>query len=163
MTSNICLRRTSVLLVLVLAITSSHAKAGGNQPFEPVDAEKLIKACWDISEEERTSGAIRIMRYGAAKSAGCLEEVILDQVEVLFEPDDLSREQAQKHLDQLQNAYQKLYWAIYNDHRGCYRRCGTARQVLDPAVYAHLLEKMIRDMVKERNEFEIAPMHSGEK
>lgn len=163
MTSVLCLRRTSVLLVLVLAIVSSHAKAGGNQPFEPVDAEKLIKACWDISEEARASGVTAVMRSGTLDTVLCLEQVILDQVEVLFEPEYLSRTEAQKKLKRTRMAYGGLYWSIYNEHRGCDPMCGTIRHVFHLAENARILEKMIRDMVKERNEFEIAPMHSGEK
>ncbi len=146
------LKLLCVLSGLWTAVSIPTAMAGG-KPFQLIDAEALIKACWAISEVKRASGVTGLMRKGAAETVGCLKEVILDQVEIMFEPEYLSREQATKELDRIRDAYQGLYWSIYNGHRGCDPSCGTMKHVSHLAENASLLEKMIRDMIAQRNEY----------
>ena len=152
MTSTPYLRRILVLLVLTAAVASSHAKAGGNEPFEPIDAKALIDACWAISQDKRDSGVTALMRQGGAMSVRCLKDVILDQAQAMLEPQVLSRRQVKEKLDKIGNAYGSLYWSIFNEHRKCSRWCGTDRHVYHLARYGGLLEKIIQDMVNERNE-----------
>ena len=149
------LKLLCVLSGLWTAVSMPTAMAGG-PPFEPIDAETLIQPCWAISEEKRASGVTALMRKGTLETVLCLERVILDQVEILF-PDGkyLSRAQAQEKLKRLRFAYGSLYWFIYNEHQGCDPSCGTMKYVFHLAENAALLEKMIRDMMEQRNQYEI--------
>ncbi len=144
-----------VLLCFSLAVGAPAAMAGA-EPFQPIDAEALIKPCWDLSEEKRSSGVTATMRQGALDTVLCLEKVILDQVEILF-PDgqNLSRAQAEKKLERLGSAIQTFYWPLYNGHVGCKGFCGTMWQVFHLAKNAHVLEGVIRDIVDQRNQYKI--------
>lgn len=126
--------------------------AGGTEAFEPINADALIEKCWSISKEDLDSGVTARMRGGSARSAKCLQDVILDQVEVMFEPKTLTRKEASEKLQLISEGVQTLYWSIFNQHRKCRRWCGTDRHVYHLAYYADLLEDMIRAMVHERNE-----------
>ena len=126
--------------------------AGGTEAFESIDADALIERCWSISKEDLDSGVTARIRGGSARSAKCLQDVILDQVEVMFEPKTLTRKEASEKLQLISEGVQTLYWSIFNQHRKCRRWCGTDRHVYHLAHYADLLEHMIRDMVRERNE-----------
>ena len=126
--------------------------SGGTEAFNPIDADALIEKCWSISKEDIESGVTARMRGGSARSAKCLQDVILDQVEVMFDPKTLTRKEAFEKLQLISEGVQTLYWSIFNQHRKCRRWCGTDRHVYHLAHYADLLEHMIRDMVRERNE-----------
>jgi hypothetical protein len=125
--------------------------------YEPVDAKSLIKACWAISEEQRASGATGTMRHGAARTVGCLEQVVIEQVHFMFDETSLSPTKAQEWLGQLRIGIQKLYWAIYNGHRGCDPMCGTMYYLFHLPRNADVLERMIRDMADVRNDYGLAP------
>ena len=134
-----------------LLFTPSPADAGGPDE-EGIDAQALIDACWAISLEDRSSGVTGRMRHGAAKTVRCLEDVILDQVEILF-PDGeyLSREQAKQKLDALAEAVQTMYWSIYNGNIACDPSCGTYWHDLHLHGNAHILEHMLREIIRIRN------------
>ena len=126
--------------------------SGGTEAFNPIDADALIEKCWSIFKEDLHSGVTARMRRGGARSAKCLQDVILDQVEAMFEPKTLTRKEASEKLQLISEGYQTLYWSIYNQHRKCARWCGTDRHVYHLGAYTALLKKIIRDMVRERNE-----------
>ncbi len=144
-----------VLLCFSLAVGAPAAMAGA-EPFQTIDAEALIKPCWDLSEEKRSSGVTATMRQGTLDTVLCLEKVILDQVEILF-PDGkyLSRAQAEKKLERLRFAIQTFYWSLYNEHTGCKHFCGTMWQVFHLPKIAHVLEQIIRDIAHQRNQYKI--------
>ena len=123
---------------------------GSDYPF--VESQPLIDACWAISEKERSSGVTAQHREGALNSVLCLENAILDQLEVLFPNGKyLSREEAAEKLEQLRFAAGSLYWSIYNEHQGCDPSCGTAWHSAHLSSYARILEKIVRDVVTVRN------------
>ena len=103
-----------MILIIVLFATPflSQSRAWGADSKAIPDAQTLIDACWEISRKDRESGVTGRMRSGAADTVGCLEEVVLDQLQPLF-PDGkyMSRKQAQEHLDRIQIGVQKLYWS----------------------------------------------------
>ncbi len=144
--------RVLAAALALLAVIGFGQMARALEP-RSVDPEKMIKACWKISKKDRDSGVTGRMRHGAARTVGCLEEVIIGQVKIMFEPDVLSAAQAQKYLDQLRNGAGKLYWDIYNNHKGCF--CGTMYQLLHLSGIADILERMIRVMARQRNEFRV--------
>ncbi len=137
-------------------LVTPWAAGSGRADEEGIDAQALIDACWAISLEDRSSGVTAQMRRGALKSVLCLEEVILDQVEILF-PDGeyLSREQAAEKLEQLRFAAGSLYWSIYNENIACDPSCGTYWHDLHLHGNAHILEHMLREVVRVRNMYEL--------
>lgn len=150
--------RLAASAIIVILILPTALLAGSNESyvtFESIDAEKLIAECWAISDARRATGITGMMRYGAADSVGCLEKVVSDQAEAMFEPETVSKNDIQDWLDSILEGYQKFYWAIYNSHRGCSPQCGTIYHVFHLSKHASLLEKMIRDMAKQRNKYEI--------
>jgi hypothetical protein len=149
-------RWPAVLLTLaMLSLSTAPTLAGGDEPFDPIDAQKLIDACWAISKEKRDSGVTGKMREGSAITAGCFHQVIIEQAEAIFEPEYLEKVQIEKRLDQLADAYQGIYWSLYNEHRGCGISCGTMYHVFHLGAYTGLLQKMIRDMVSQRNKYRL--------
>lgn len=143
----------SSIVILSIICQLPSVQAGGIQPFEPINAEALIDACWKISKEDRDSGVTTRMRHGSARSIRCLQNVILDQVDAMFDPKYLSREQAKKQLRKIIEGYQPLMWSIYNEHKSCGVECGTDRHVLHLGDHAALLEDILKQMINERNEF----------
>ena len=93
------------------------------------------------------------MRKGTARTVGCLETVILDQVDILFDEGGLSRQQAQDWLNLLQLGVQKLYWAIYNENRACF--CGTMYTLFHLARNADILEHMIEVIIDQRTQYRL--------
>ncbi len=149
------LHLSGLLLCISLAV-SAPASMAGAEPFQPIDAKALIKPCWDLSEEKRSSGVTATMRQGALDTVLCLEKVILDQVEILL-PDgqNLSRAQAEEKLERLRFALGSFYWSIYNGHIGCKGFCGTMWHTAHLNKIAHVLEGVIGDMADQRNQYRI--------
>ena len=137
---------------LLAALTSIPAKAGGIEPFESINAKAYIDKCWSLSKEDRDSGVTGRMRSGTMKTVHCMHDVIVEQASEMFEPDVLSPQEVKDKLLKIIKAYGSLYWAIYNSHKRCDRFCGTDKHVYHLSAYTSLLEKIIRDMINERNE-----------
>jgi hypothetical protein len=112
----------------------------------------MIDTCWALSKKDRDSCVTGRMRSGSARTARCLQNIILDQSEEMFEPDTLSRQEVLEKTDKISEGYQTLYWAIYNTHKRCDRFCGTDKHVYHLSAYTSLLEDIIKDMINERNE-----------
>jgi len=143
----------AVVLVLGAALWSAaHTTlAGGGESPPPIDSEALIGACWAISEQKRASGITNEMRAGAAASIECLERAVLQQAQALFNPDALAALKLEGKLDQINEAYGGYYWSLYNENREC--PCGTMYQVFHLSALAGLVEQMIRDTVRQPNEY----------
>ena len=90
-------------------VAERNLYADGRRRFwEPVDADALIEACRNISNEMVNTGVTGLMQRGTQRSANCLEYVIIDQVEKLLEPEYLSRQDMRKKLDQISDVYQSI-------------------------------------------------------
>ena len=124
---------------------------GARRFSESDDASNLGPACWDISDNMRDTGIVTMMRWGIARTAVCIEYVILDQVEVVFEPRFLSRKDMRKKLDDVSEGYQTFYWLLYNEHRGC--GCEAHFNTRHLRAYAELLREMLRDLTRQRQEY----------
>ena len=154
MSTRFSLPAIMVSVALLIAYAFQPAVAGSKTSKDIPDAQNLIDGCWEISRKDRESGVTGRMRSGAAKTVGCMEETVLDQLQPLF-PDGkyMSRKQAQEHLDRIRIGVQKLYWSIYNEHVGCESFCGTIYQVFHLSPNARILEDMIRALVRQRKEY----------
>ena len=72
---------------------------------------------------------------------------------VLFPSDLYTREKALARLNRIRDSYGRLYWDLYNEHKGCF--CGTIFQVLHMSELATLFEKILRDMIATRRKYGI--------
>ncbi len=142
----------AALFVLLTISWPGGAPAGGREPFEPIDAEALIDACWAISREDRDSGVTAGMRSGTARTAECLENVVYDQARAMFDLKRHPLREIRERIALIREGYQKFYWSLYNEHKMCRLWCGTDKHVYHISYYAKLLEEIVRDMVSERNE-----------
>lgn len=131
----------------------SPTMAGGGEPFEPIDAQAMIDACWDKTYELR-AGSTADAREGILRSVLCLEEWILDQFEVLFSLTVLTRGEAAKQLDTIRMSYGGLYWKLYNEHQGC-TICGTQHHTSHVSALARLMEQILHAAVDQRNRYEL--------
>ncbi|MDA1189634.1 MAG: hypothetical protein O2854_08180 [Chloroflexi bacterium] len=143
------------MVILLVVASVSAVEAGGAPEFQPIDAEALIKECWDLSEQKRASGVTAVMREGTLETVSCLEGLIAAQAAEMFAPDIVSGETASTMARDITSSVGKLYWHIYNDHVGCFPACGTMYYLFPSALVADVLEKIIRDMVAQRNDYHI--------
>ena len=143
-------------LIIVISIMVFHplsaARAGGEAPFTPIDPDALVNACIKKSQPDFDSGVTTRMRKGGAKLVRCFKQIILDQADDMIEPSYLSREDLLSYLDMISLGYGKLYWSLYNEHKQCDRWCGTDKHLYHLGKINGLLEQIIRDMIRERNE-----------
>ena len=145
-------RIAALALVAVLAnICVTGAAFAQNAQFNSAEAQKYIEDCWAISKEDRDSGAIGRMRHGTVRTATCMEKVILDLTERIFDRDTYTREKMQKRLDAIRENYERLIWDIYNENKGC-PPCGIMYQLEHAFRYAQLLEGITKHMVLAKNE-----------
>jgi hypothetical protein len=143
-------------LIIVITIMVFHpfsaARAGGEAPFTPINPDALINGCIEKSQAKLDTGVTARMREGGAEIVRCYEKIILDQASGMFNPEYLSQEVLKSYLDKIRYGYQKLYWALYNGHKKCDLWCGTDKHIYHLSAHEELLEKIIRDMIEERNE-----------
>jgi hypothetical protein len=143
--------------VLTWLLTATPVLAGGSdsatEPFEPIDAQALIDACWDMTDQQRLGSTVDT-RDGIFDSVICLEERILDQFDALFPPSVLSREVAAKELETTRQTYTNLYWHIYNENKGC-RICPTQYYSSDLIAWSRVLERMLSDVAEQRNRYKL--------
>jgi hypothetical protein len=143
--------------VLTWLLTATPVLAGGSdsatEPFEPIDAQALIDACWDMTDQQRLGSTVDT-RDGIFDSVICLEERILDQFDALFPPSVLSREVAAKELETTRQTYTNLYWHIYNENKGC-RICPTQYYSSDLIAWSRVLERMLSDAAEQRNRYKL--------
>lgn len=134
------------LFILALMVPARAALA-----YEPVDADALIKACEAPAKKFwSTDATTSDLAKGEWTYAACLEDVFQEQYKVMFDQKEYPVAWARDDLAQLRVSVVGLYSAIYMRHRGC--PCGTIGYILYPGEYSHILERLIRQLVKERNE-----------
>ena len=124
---------------------------GARRFSERDDASDLGPACWDISDNMRDTGIVTMMRWGIVRTVRCIEYVILDQVEVAFDPKHLSRQDMREKLDDIRNAYGSFYWSLYNELRDC--DCDVSFNTYHLRAYAALLQEMLRDVTRQRQKY----------
>jgi len=143
------------LAFLVSLLIASPTLAGGDDgtgPFEPIDAQALIDACWEMTDEQRLD--VFAAREGILISVLCLEDRIVEQLEALVPPDSLSKEEAAQHLEATRMGYGRLVWMVYNEHRRCPASCGVIYQSAHVSAVARVMEDLLRMIVEQRNRFE---------
>ncbi len=143
--------RTLFPIACIWLISPTAAVAGGEEPFEAIDAEAMINTCWDTTYTLR-SGSTADMRQGISETVLCLQANLLDQLEALWSPKIFPPEAVMEELNSLRGIYGDLYWRLYNEHEGC-APCGTIYRTFDVSAEARLLEQLLRDAVAQRNKY----------
>lgn len=134
-----------LLFTLMLLIPARPAVA-----YEPINADTLMKACEAPAKKFWDSGVISEMKRGDWAYQDCLEKIFLDQIKVMFDPEDYPVAYARHDLSLLYNAVTLLYRNIYMEHKGC--PCGPSGPLRYNAEYSSILEGMIRQLVEQRND-----------
>jgi hypothetical protein len=114
-------------------------------------AEKLIDDCMQLTLAERSSPVTADMANGALKTVYCLEAQILRQLDTLFDPDDVKREDVEKWLYEI-GALRSFYGALYSNNRSCDLSCGTIQLMRYQWPHIDVLKTMIRDMMAVRED-----------
>lgn len=127
-------------------------RAGGNS-YKAIDSEKIIEQCWKISEEDRGSGVNSNMIDGAGKSIDCLESAIVENMVPLL---GLKRREEIKNIvADFVEATGKLSFPIFNEVETCSPNCGTMYIIMPMGVTAKFLEKILHDVISQRNEYQM--------
>ena len=146
-----------LLVCALLAWSTLPAVAGGasqsNKTLDIPNAEDLIKHCWDISEEKRASGVTAEMRKGALDSAICLKKEITIQAQALIKDTSITKDEISALLENLNAAYGRLYWLMFNENKACTPSCGTMNHPLHNAYVARAYESILKDIIRLRKEY----------
>lgn len=113
-------------------------------------AQKIIEACWSISEDLR-SGSTADMREGSGKSIECLTNEIENLSKKMFTPE--KQKEFSGHLKQHTESAYYLYYQLYNEHKNCHP-CGTQYHVVYLGATANVLEDLLKSMVQQAYEFD---------
>lgn len=145
-----------IIIALLAALFGASAYAGEEKTFTPIDAQKMIDSCWKKYQEQIDTGITSEMRMATNKAQRCLEEIILNQTDAMFDRSTFNREQASVMLKKMREGLGGMYWEVYNEHRKCQDGhspvfCGTDKQLYHLAEYSEVLERMIHTMINIRN------------
>ena len=143
---------------LACLLAAMPALAGGDDtagtPFQPIDAEAIIEACWKQNEELFAN--VYSIREGTLRTALCLEDQIVEQLAALVPSENLPRQEAAEDLEAIRMAYGSLIWKIHNEHKRCdFRTCGLYDQSLHVSALVEIMAGLLREVVKQRNRFEL--------
>lgn len=141
-----------MLLCAMMASSALPAKADGEAVPDIPNAEDLIKHCWDISLEKRSSGNTPLMREGNLDTALCLEHEIIAHASALLTPPP-NEADIIKTMETLRFTYGRFYWDMFNGNRGCNPFCGTENHIRHNWELAKLYEKILSDIIELRNKY----------
>jgi hypothetical protein len=138
--------------ILLLSPAQATDNDDRETAFEPIDAQELIDHCWEISYELRL-GSTRSTRHGFIETLTCLRKTIVEQTIPMFEPDSWSPAYAEWLLIKMAEPYAEFFDRLYNDHKHCF--CGTQYHNIDLWAVSNLYETVLRDVIDERNKYQI--------
>jgi hypothetical protein len=143
-----------LIWLMALAMGPMPARAQ-DQAFQPIDADALVGQCWALSKDDLDSGVTARMQEGTTRTLECFQQEITRQGAAFLTPQAMSEAEIGQTLDEINAAYGRLYWAMYNGHKGCAAGgCGTMHHVLPVLALANLHETILRDLVAQRNEYQ---------
>ncbi len=144
--------RTTLIAAALLCLVSAPATATGRSRPE-IDADALVARCREMSRQDMESGVTARMREGMANTVECLADEIVRHAGAFFDPRSMTEAEVRQALEDIGASYGKLYWVMYNAHRGCEPGCGTMYHVVHMGALAGLYEEILRDLVRQRNEY----------
>jgi len=116
------------------------------------NAEDLIKHCWDISEEKRSTPNTALWREGHLDTALCLEKEIINHASHLIYEGFYSRTKIESEIRLIGKTFGNFYSAMYNENHACMPSCGTIRYTWHITKISKLYEQMLTDVIALRNE-----------
>lgn len=139
------------LFILLACLISLPARGEDHSAQAEKAAQKIINACWTLSEEDRDSGVTARMREGTLNTALCMKKHILAlSKQVLFKDDPLIQKDVAEDLDKIHHGVGGLYWNLHNSHDSCSQNpCGTMYHVLHNGALAHTMEDILRDFYQK--------------
>lgn len=145
---------SALFLVTGLFLSPAHTEDSGEQTaaFVPLNAQRLIDRCWDISLELR-SGSTTDARFGFIESLTCLRKTIVEQIVPMMEPGDLTPAYAEWMLIEMAGPYAEFFDELYTAHKHC--DCGTVNANIDVWAVTQLYEMLLRDVIDQRNKLQI--------
>lgn len=147
-----------ILFIIFLCAINLSAKAQDDDLSKKAEihAQEIIDACWSISLDDRASTNTDRQRYGALDSALCMERAILSLVSRYLNKGDQEKfAEYKKNIGSLRDDYGHMIWNLYNENDGCRPSCGTAFFSTHNYKYAHLLEEILKDMIKQIFEYQL--------
>jgi hypothetical protein len=143
--------RTLAATALLYLLFAPLAANGLN--WEQIDADGLVDHCREVSREKLESGVTVQMREGMANTIDCLAEEIVRHADAFLLPRTMSDAEVRQALSEIGASHGKLYWLMYNEHKGCQPGCGTMYHVFHVGALAALFQNILRDLVTQRNEY----------
>ena len=137
-----------VFLIWLLASGAASAGGTGRQPFEPFDPEPIIRSCWEMSSELRGAGSAAAYGDGLDITLSCMEEAVLTEIDAWLLPEFF--ENAEAHMNALEDLHSTLYFRIYSHNRYCSRSCGLLPSMRYIESYIGFLETVLRDIAAEK-------------
>ena len=116
-------------------------------------AQKIIDACWAISEEDRNSGVTARMRQGTYNTIECLFNSIKRISGKMLKRKETKTEFV-RALEQFTESAYHLYYDIFNAHKEC-APCGTVYHVVYLGHVSGLLEDILQTMLEQAYEYDI--------
>lgn len=148
----------TLIFFLLFAAMNSALATGELDDFEKAKiegeqkAQKVIDACWQLSEKDRDSGITANMRGGAANSIGCMERVLLKLVSgYLFKKQPEKVKEFEGYLDSLRVGYHGITWDLYNSHDEC--PCGSMYHLFHLSDHARVIEGILRTAFEQIYEY----------
>jgi hypothetical protein len=136
-------------------LLASPALAGGVEsqtaPYEPLDAQPPIDACWVGIDLEDQSTSVESRRAAAVRVVNCLEGAILRVMEPMYEQEMFSRQEVRELLADSASPVGDFYFYLLARHRKC--DCGTDGWVSSHVAEARHYESQLRTIVSIHNSY----------
>jgi hypothetical protein len=140
------MRMTKFLTVMTVAMGATFAARAADD-WKTLDAQKLIDACWAISEEDRSAPSRQQMMEGREKTLHCFEETLVEQVRV-FRPyarwEGYKDDDIRKILHAIATNLTNIEWYMYKSLApdACLPDC-------QPLAYGPMIEKVYQELIRE--------------
>jgi hypothetical protein len=146
------------LLVLGSLLIASRPLIAEEPRTYPGDAEtrKIVEACWGISYQKR-AGPMSGWRDGFLDTIECLEKVIINQIDVLFDHSGIWSTVYRDRLDHIKFAYARFHRDLAMENKTCMPTCGLIHANDDLNAHAQLLEIMLRNVIRKEFEYGFKP------
>ncbi len=144
-------------IFLICSLFSSVAQASDQNTFDKAEqeAQKVIDACWAISQEDRNSIDNSRARKGILNSALCMRDHIIYLSEtVLFKGDSETQQEVEDSLQKIKVGTGQLYWHLNNNHKRCTKSfCGTMYYSSHNSTTARAMENILKDFYRKIAEY----------
>jgi hypothetical protein len=149
-TRSIVLHFFTLLLLVALPTFSAHAQDGDGDNAE---AAKLIHSCKAKAQPHWDSGITSEMQNATYDYIECLKGAINGESAKVFGAK--TRKTFMKEVDHLETSSMSLYSTLYTANKSC--DCGTMSLMLGPEQASEALERVLTNVVEEKDSIKSAP------